>query len=63
MTDEAYVGPCSVCGAVADGEWPHPLGEPCPIRLRESDAYIAKLEAEASYWSRAEMTMKQRRGR
>lgn len=52
-----YTGPCPRCGAVADAQWPHPLGQPCPLAFDEhereqarrdlaNDSYVAKLEAE-----------------
>ena len=46
-------GPCSVCGAVQIGYWPHPLGEPCPRKVAIDDAYIAMLDAQRMTFIRA----------
>jgi len=41
---------CGYCFAYKWGEPPHGSGMPCPVKLRESDAYVAMLEAQkASY--------------
>jgi hypothetical protein len=54
---EGFCGPCSICGAVATGRWPHREGAPCPMAAdaheREqarrdvaNEAYVAMLEAQ-----------------
>lgn len=31
---DVWNGPCTICGAVAWGRWPHPEGEGCPERTK-----------------------------
>ena len=46
-------GPCSICGAVQQGEWPHPFGAPCPLNVALDEAYIAMLDAQRMSYIRS----------
>jgi hypothetical protein len=37
---------CGYCHAVTWEGSPHPEGEPCPLKLRVDEAYIAMLDAQ-----------------
>lgn len=50
---EQWCGPCSICGAVGWGKWPHPEGEPCPQKVFIDEAYVAMLDAQRAYYERA----------
>lgn len=50
---DQWCGPCPMCGAVGWEEWPHPEGQPCPLKEQVDRAYIEKLEAERAYYERA----------
>jgi hypothetical protein len=52
LDPETIYGPCALCGAVQTGEWPHPLGEPCPQKVLIDDAYIEMLRAQAESFER-----------
>ncbi len=49
---DVIYGPCTLCGAVQTGAWPHPLGESCPQKVLIDDAYIAMLEAQRESFER-----------
>lgn len=44
--EDTIYGPCSICGAVQTGAWPHPLGQPCPTKRYVDDAYVDMLNAQ-----------------
>jgi hypothetical protein len=63
-----YNGPCSKCGAVAWGRWPHDEGRPCPIALDEHKqeqrrrdeanvAYIEMLNAQRESFQTSQLPM------
>lgn len=49
---ETIYGPCSICGAVQVGAWPHPLGEPCPQKKLIDDVYVEMVEEQRKSFAR-----------